>query len=119
MPAEALKVALFLAPVQPIFANHNTIDQSFLRFSGPPRSTLRAKQVGNRTVRCHKLAVWPQRLVPHCKGPAHRSGGQSGYRDTLVFPARPYRRGVTRTAVTGVRRVPKVGRPGVKCSMTP
>src|SRR5712692_6194258 len=41
MPAEAMKVAFLLAPVQRVFANRNGIDQSLRRFNDQPQFTLR------------------------------------------------------------------------------
>src|SRR5713101_696537 len=96
MPAEAMKVALLPAPVRRVFANRNGIGQLLRRFNDPPQFTLRANQVGNKRARCDKLAA--PMAIPHCEGPAHKTGGESEYRETLAVLLRGSTVDASRTA---------------------
>src|SRR5712692_6702638 len=105
MPAAAMKVAPFLVPAQPIFANHTAlISCSSASIACPSPLCARNGLGTNRTLRQARGVA--RRFVPHCKGPAHQSPGELVYRETLVFLLRRSSVDVTRTTVNRVRRSP-------------
>lgn len=82
--------ALLLGPTQDVFTHHYRIDESFLGLDSPWQFALRTEQVGKQSVRRNKSGVLAGWLVSDCQRLAHKTSGESVYREPgvcLLHPA--------------------------------